>query len=111
DVIGNPTPAHVLATPTILGLIEVTAAHALLPHIPSQCLYVGMHVDLSHLRPTPVGMDVTVTVDLAQIRGNKFDWIVTLHDAIEKVAEAQLTTALVPAEEFMAHAASKQAQR
>lgn len=103
---GNPTPAHVLATPVLLDLWEQAAAEAALPFVPPGYLIVGVHVDLWHLRPTPIGLTVEVTATLTAQDGWRLEWTLEAHDR-ETVARGQLTQQLVPADRFLKAARAK----
>src|SRR5262249_23610129 len=68
------TPAHlrsepirVLSTPDMIRLIEQTAIEAVAPCLQPGQATVGTRVDVAHLAATPVGMTVTITVELTEI--------------------------------------------
>src|SRR5207247_1946935 len=64
------TPAHlrhepirVLSTPDMIRLIEGTAIEAVKPYLADGQVTVGTRVGVAHLAGTPVGMNVTITVE------------------------------------------------
>lgn len=61
----------VLATPAMLALMENAAMLAVAPHLPEGSTTVGGHIESSHLRPTPVGEEVTATATLERVDGRK----------------------------------------
>ena len=68
------TPAHlrqdpirVLSTPDMIRLVEQTAIEAVAPHLAPGQTTVGTRVDIAHLAATPVGMTVTITVELTEV--------------------------------------------
>jgi len=70
-VTDDMTPAHlrsepirVLSTPDMIRLIEQTAIEAVAPCLAPGQATVGTRVDVAHLAATPVGMTVTITVEL-----------------------------------------------
>ncbi|CAB1127992.1 putative Thioesterase [Candidatus Hydrogenisulfobacillus filiaventi] len=103
---GNPTPAHVLATPVLLDLWEQAAAEAALPYVPPGYLIVGVHMEIWHLRPTPIGLQVEVTATLEAQDGWRLEWGLEARDR-ELVARGRLTQQLVDGDRFLAAARAK----
>lgn len=97
---GNPTPAHVLSTPTLVAWFEAAVSALLLPYLPPDTLILGAHVDIHHRRPTPPGVDVWISARLSEIRGNRLSFALTASDPAEPVADGEVVSALVPAETF-----------
>ena len=61
----------VLATACMVGFVETTCMEALVPYLAPGQKTVGIHVDLSHVAATPVGMRVTARVELVAVEGRK----------------------------------------
>ena len=61
----------VLATACMVGFVETTCMEALAPYLGAGQKTVGIHVDLSHVAATPVGMRVTARVELVAVEGRK----------------------------------------
>jgi len=88
------TPAHlrhepirVLSTPDMIRLIEQTAIQAVQPHLASGQATVGTRVDVAHLAATPVGMAVTITVELMEVDRRRLAFRVDVHDELEQAGK------------------------
>ena len=93
-VTDDMTPAHlrqdpirVLATPDMIRLIEGTAIEAVRPCLAPGQTTVGTRVDVSHLAATPVGMTVTVTVELNEVDRRRLRFQVAVRDELDDVAK------------------------
>ena len=85
------TPAHlrndairVLSTPDMIRLIEGTAIEAVKPHLGADQTTVGTRVDVSHLAATPVGMSVTITVELTEVDRRRLAFRVEVRDELDE---------------------------
>lgn len=69
---------NVFATPAMITLIEETAWRSVSEHLEDGMGTVGTNLNIAHLAPTPVGMEVTCETTLTQIDRRKlvFDVIV-----------------------------------
>jgi predicted thioesterase len=86
------TPAHlrqepirVLSTPDMIRLVEQTAIEAVARHLAPGQATVGTRVDISHLAATPVGMAVTITVELVEIDRRRLGFRVEVRDELDEV--------------------------
>ena len=61
----------VLATPAMMALMENAAMLAVASELEDGETTVGGHIESSHLRPTPVGVEMTATATLEKIDGRK----------------------------------------
>jgi fluoroacetyl-CoA thioesterase len=61
----------VLATPTLVALMEAAACKALLHHLPGGLTSVGARVDIRHLAPSPVGARITARATVTDVQGAK----------------------------------------
>jgi predicted thioesterase len=84
------TPAHlrsepirVLSTPDMIRLIEQTAIEAVAPHLAPGQATVGTRVDVSHLAASPVGMTVTITVELVEVDRRRLGFRVSVKDELD----------------------------
>ena len=89
-VTDDMTPAHlrhepirVLSTPDMIRLIEQTAIQAVQPHLTAGQATVGTRVDVAHLAATPVGMAVTITVELTEIDRRRLAFRVEVRDELD----------------------------
>jgi predicted thioesterase len=90
-VTDDMTPAHlrsepirVLSTPDMIRLIEQTAIEAVQPYLAGGQATVGTRVDVAHLAATPVGMAVTITVELTEIDRRRLGFRVEVRDELEE---------------------------
>ena len=88
------TPAHlrqeplrVLSTPDMIRLIEQTAIEAVAPHLQPGQSTVGTRVDVSHLAATPVGMTVTISVELVAIDRRRLSFNVSVRDELDEAGK------------------------
>jgi fluoroacetyl-CoA thioesterase len=71
----------VLATPRLIALMEAAACSALAPTLPAEATSVGSHVDVRHLRPSPVGVGVVARAEVVEVSGSRVTFAVTAtHD-------------------------------
>ena len=87
------TPAHlradpirVLSTPDVIRIIEQTAIEAVSASLAPGQATVGTKVDIAHLAATPVGMTVTVTVELVEVDRRRLAFRVEVRDELDEVA-------------------------
>lgn len=100
DRAGNPTPAHVLSTPTLVSWFEAAVSQAMLPYLPPDLLILGARIEIYHRRPTPPGHDVRIKAVLTEQQGNKTTWQLEAHDEQEPVADGTVVSALVDSKAF-----------
>jgi predicted thioesterase len=88
------TPAHlrtdpirVLSTPDMIRLIEQTAIEAVKPHLAAGQTTVGTRVDVAHLAATPVGMTVTITVELTEVDRRRLAFRVEVRDELDEAGK------------------------
>ncbi|HEV8437478.1 MAG TPA: thioesterase family protein [Methylomirabilota bacterium] len=90
-VTDDMTPAHlrsepirVLSTPDMIRLIEQTAIEAVAPCLAPGQATVGTRVDVAHLAATPVGMTVTITVELVEVDRRRLGFRVEVKDELDE---------------------------
>ncbi|MBI1845973.1 MAG: thioesterase family protein [Candidatus Rokubacteria bacterium] len=90
------TPAHlrsepirVLSTPDMIRLVEQTAIEAVQPHLAPGQSSVGTRVDISHLAATPVGMTLTITVELEEVDRRRLAFRVEVRDELDEVGKGR----------------------
>ena len=86
DFLGDDA-ARVLATPFLIGHLELAARDAVKPHLDEGLDTVGTLVDLRHLAATPLGMSVTCHAEVTAVDGRKVMFRVWAEDEQETVAE------------------------
>ena len=92
----------VLATPTMINLIEEAALSAVEHLLPRGKQSLGTHVDVSHVAATPVGMRVTAEVELIAVDGRKLSFAVRARDEIDVISEGRHERVVVTAASFQA---------
>jgi fluoroacetyl-CoA thioesterase len=101
---------EVFATGFLVGLLEWACIEALKPHLdgPHEQT-VGTHIDVSHEAVTPVGFEVTTTVELIAVDGRKLTFIVEAHDGVDLISKGRHERFIINREKFDARAAAKAA--
>lgn len=103
---GNPF-IHVLTTPVVVEWMEETATAGVQPHLSEGQGTVGSVVKMVHLKPTPIGLMVTVTATLTQIDGRRLIFRIEVFDEVEKIAEGRHERVIVDLARFHGKAAKK----
>lgn len=93
---------RVLATPSMIALMEEAAMHCVAPHLNEGQTTVGGHISASHLKPTAHGRIITATATLTAIEGRKLQFTVTANDEQGLIGEGEHTRFIVDREKFMA---------
>jgi len=97
----------VLATPSLIGLIERTARQALAPLLDANERTVGTEIEMRHLAPTPVGATVTLTVRVIRAEGREVTFAVEARDEHETIARGVHKRAVIRLESFSKRVAAK----
>jgi predicted thioesterase len=79
--------ARVLATPFLIGYLEMAARNAAKDHLPDGHDTVGTHVDIRHLAATPLGMSATFHAEVTGVDGRRITYRVWAEDEDERIAE------------------------
>src|SRR5437870_13717795 len=77
---GN-TGVMVLATPHLVGLLEGTAVRAIADQLEPGWSTVGTHIDLRHLKATPVGDTLTLMAEVTAVDGRRVTFHVKAEDS------------------------------
>lgn len=93
----------VFGTPCLIAMIENAALRCVNSFLKEDETTVGTQVSVSHVSPTPVGMEVRVTVEVTNISENgKFvDFKASAYDACGLIGEGTHQRAIVSAGRFM----------
>ena len=86
DFLGLET-ARVLATPHLIGLLEMPARNAIKPHLEDGYDTVGTQVNVRHLAATPMGMSATFRAEVIAVDDRRVTCNVEAFDEKEKIAE------------------------
>lgn len=92
---------EVFATGYMVGLFEWACVRAIKPYLdwPREQT-VGIHVNFSHIAPTPPGMTITVTGKLDRIEGRKLSFTISADDGVEKISEGTHDRFIIYPEKF-----------
>jgi fluoroacetyl-CoA thioesterase len=99
--------ARVLATPWLIAFMERTARDLLAAVLPAGYSSVGVHVDIRHVAPSPVGSRVRSRVEVTAIQGVKVDFSARLWDEQELVGEGTHQRVVIEEERFLRRIESK----
>jgi predicted thioesterase len=75
----------VLATPVMINLIEAAALNAVEHLLPAGHQSLGIHLDVSHVAATPVGLQVTATAEVLRVEGRTITFRVDARDEVEPI--------------------------
>jgi fluoroacetyl-CoA thioesterase len=92
----------VLATPTLINLIEEAALAAVEHLLPEGKQSLGTHIDVSHVAATPVGMKVRAEAKLIEVDGRKLTFAVSARDEMDLISEGRHDRVVVTAATFQA---------
>jgi fluoroacetyl-CoA thioesterase len=75
----------VLATPVMINVIEAAALAAVEHLLPAGHQSLGIHLDISHVAATPVGLTVTATAEVTAVEGRTITFKVSARDEREEI--------------------------
>ena len=91
----------VLATPSMMALMENAAMLAVADHLPEGSTTVGGHIASSHLKPSKLGDTVTATATVTKVDGKKIEFKVEAHCGDTLLGEGTHLRFIVDREKFM----------
>ena len=91
----------VLATPAMMALMENAAMLAVAPELPEGSTTVGGHIESSHLKPTPLGVEVKAEATLTKVDGRKQYLTVKAMQGDTVIGEGTHLRFIVDRERFM----------
>ncbi len=99
--------AHIVhplySTAAMITHMEWAARQHILPYLETDEEGVGYHIDVKHLKPTPIGATVRIRSTVTHIEPRRVTSLVEAWNETEKIGEGSLTQALVPVEKIYAH--------
>jgi fluoroacetyl-CoA thioesterase len=98
----------VLATPIMIAYMERASRDLLGKVLPQGYSSVGVHVDVRHLAPTPLGGHVEVTCEVLGVDGRRVLFDVKAYDEEEKVGEGRHERVVIGVERFLQRVEAKQ---
>lgn len=92
---------RVLATPWMIAFMERTGRDLLGTKLPDGFSSVGVHLDIRHLAPTPVGVTVTARAEILSVEGAKVQFQVTVRDAHELLGQGTHLRVIISEARFL----------
>ena len=100
----------VFATGFMIMLMERACTEFLAAHLDPGEGSLGVHVDVSHIAPTPLGMTVTVDAECAEIVDRRITFNVRAHDGVDLIGDGRHERFVVAWDKFNARVAAKTAK-
>ena len=95
--------ADIFSTPAMIGLMEYTCVLLVAPYLDENEQTVGIHVDVRHMAPTKIGLSVTVTAELLEVKNSKLRFALSaVNDQGVKIGEGTHRRALINTNSFAA---------
>lgn len=91
----------VLATPSMMALMENAAMLAIAEALPECSTSVGGHIESSHLKPSKIGDKVTATAEVTKVDGKKIEFKVAAYSGETLLGEGTHLRFIVDKERFM----------
>lgn len=98
---------EVLATPSMIALMEGTAQEAVQNLLEDGQGTVGTRIDARHLAATPVGMEVTCTAEVTEVDRRRIVFTVKAKDEKEVIGEGIHERFVIDNEKFFAKCRQK----
>ena len=99
--------ARVLGTPFMIGLMEMTARNTIKTFLDEGFDTVGTEVNVRHLAATPLGMSVTFTAEILEVKDRRVLCKVEAFDEREKIGEGTHERFVIHVERFAARLQAK----
>jgi fluoroacetyl-CoA thioesterase len=100
----------VYATPRMVSDVEYTCRDFLLEHLDPGEDSVGAHVSIDHLAATPLGLQVTVQVRIAEVDRRKVVFEFSVRDPVEEVGRGRHVRFVVETAKTRERLAAKRAK-
>jgi fluoroacetyl-CoA thioesterase len=91
---------HVLATPVMVNLMEAAALQAVEGLLPAGHQTVGIHLDITHIAATPVGMRVKAYAELTKVEKRTLTFSVHAEDEKERIGAGLHERIIINLERF-----------
>lgn len=91
----------VLATPSMMALMENAAMLAVADHLSEGSTTVGGHIESSHLAPTAIGAEVEATATLLKVEGRKLTFRVEARQGDKLLGEGSHLRFIVDRQRFL----------
>jgi fluoroacetyl-CoA thioesterase len=101
----------VLATPVMINLIEAAALAAVEHLLPSGHQSLGIQLDVSHTAATPIGLRVTATAEVVEVKSRTISFRVAARDEFEPIGGGTHRRVVVSVSRFDERVRRKLAQK
>ena len=98
---------RVLATMYLVGFLEETAIKCVLPHQDSGQHSLGTDINVTHVAPTPEGMEIRAEAELIEVAGRSLRFRVAAWDADGLIGEGTHRRATIDVARFNAKVVAK----
>ena len=92
---------HVLATPTMVALMENAAMNAVAEHLDAGATTVGTMMKSSHIKASAVGATITAEAELVAVEGRRLSFVVKAWDEKGTIGEGEHERFIVDRERFL----------
>jgi fluoroacetyl-CoA thioesterase len=92
---------RVLATPSMIAFMEITARSLLEEVLPDGYSSVGVHVDVRHLAPTPLGGQVRVVCEVVEVEAQQVRFAFQAQDGEEKIGDGSHKRVVIDVNRFL----------
>ena len=93
---------EVYATPAMVALMEKTCLQSVLPFLPEGHGTVGVKINISHSKATPVGMQVTCESELVEVDRRRLVFEVVARDEVAEIGRGTHERFVIDTKKFMA---------
>ena len=100
----------VYATPRMVSDVEYTCRDFLLQHLDEGEDSVGSHVSIDHLAATPLGLQVTIEVRIAEVDRRKITFEFSVRDPVEQCGRGKHVRFVVESAKTRERLAAKRAK-
>ena len=99
--------SQVLATPWMIAFMERAAHRLLAERLPAGMSSVGVHIDVNHLAPSPVGSQIRVRAEVTNLEGLRVSFSVKAWDQLELVGEGTHQRVVIDESRFLSRVEKK----
>jgi fluoroacetyl-CoA thioesterase len=92
SVVGN---SEVVSTPALIGFLEQTSHHAILPFVEEGEVSVGTRVEVDHLAAAFLGRPIVTTATIESTEGRRISFAVAAHQGDRLVMQGRHVRAIV----------------
>lgn len=92
---------EVLATPALIAQLENVAMRAVADLLPNGSTTVGGYIELSHIKPTPIGAEVMVKAKVEKVIGRKLHFLLSAYENGELIGNGSHIRYVVDRNKFM----------